>query len=178
MEENAFGDLSWRRELIGFGTTVRNEERERTSVTQETYHRLFFPQNPEANLDPVPEVRFDLERQPLQSIKSEKQEKAAAVGFFDSGDSCPWPRMPMCEQDEPGQLVPSPPSPKRSRRRLTKKERERERARRKKHHTKAWFERQLLAVASGELVMTQQQYRALLAFGRVRGWHRGPPAKR
>jgi len=61
---------------------------------------------------------------------------------------------------------------------LTEEERERDRARRRTHHTKAWYCRQLLAVASGELCLTKKQYQALLAFGRVRGYHRRSPSKR
>jgi len=69
-------------------------------------------------------------------------------------------------------------SPSRSREPLTKEERESERERRKTHHTRAWYCRQLLAVASGELVLTKRQHQALLTFGRVRGYHRHPAGKR
>lgn len=78
---------------------------------------------------------------------------------------------PDYEFDQWGQLVPFDPSRKRPRKRLTNEER-------KIHRTRAWFCRQLLAVANGDVVMTAQQYRALVAFGRARGWNRRPADKK
>ena len=66
------------------------------------------------------------------------------------------------------------PSPKP----FTEEDRQRVRERRKRHHTNRWYEKQLLAIASGELVPTQEQQKALIAFGRARGWTRRSPAKR
>ena len=50
--------------------------------------------------------------------------------------------------------------------------------RRKRHHTRRWYEKQLLAIANGELNPTREQHKALLAVGRGRGWNRRPSGKR
>src|SRR5215469_4134350 len=50
--------------------------------------------------------------------------------------------------------------------------------RHKRHHTKRWYERQLLAIANGELIPTKESHQALIAFGRVRGWNRRRPDPR
>jgi len=62
---------------------------------------------------------------------------------------------------------------------FTDEDKQRVRERRQRHHTRRWYERQLLAVAEGRLVMSNKEYEALIAFGRVRGWNRrSPPSKR
>jgi len=67
-----------------------------------------------------------------------------------------------------------PPSPKP----LTEEARHRIRARRTPHFTRRAYDRRLLAIANGEVVLTKKQHQALLAFGRSKGWNRCPPAKR
>jgi len=52
---------------------------------------------------------------------------------------------------------------------------QRTRERHQRHHTQRSYEKQLLAIANGEVVPTNKEYKALIAFGRVRGWHRRPP---
>jgi len=49
---------------------------------------------------------------------------------------------------------------------FTEEDRQRVRERRKRHYTKRWYEKQLLAIANGELNPTKEQHKALLAFGR------------
>jgi len=61
---------------------------------------------------------------------------------------------------------------------FTEEDRQRTRERRKLHHTRRWYEKQLLAIANGELNPTKEQHKALIAFGRTRGWNRHPPSKR
>jgi len=61
---------------------------------------------------------------------------------------------------------------------FTEEDRQRTWERRQRHRTRRWYERQLLAVAEGSLVMSNNEYKALLAFGRGRGWNRCSKAKR
>src|SRR5215469_1127337 len=65
-----------------------------------------------------------------------------------------------------------------SRKRFIQEDRQRVREKRQQHHTRRGYEKKLLAIANGELVMTNKQYKAFIAFGRVRGWHRRPPGQR
>ena len=66
------------------------------------------------------------------------------------------------------------PSPKP----FTEADRQSTRERRQRHHTRRWYEKQLLAIANGELSLAKEQHKALLAFGRGRGWNRRPQSKR
>src|SRR5215472_10890280 len=52
---------------------------------------------------------------------------------------------------------------------MTEEDRQRTRERRERHHTKRWYEKQLSAIANGELNLTKDQHKALIAFGRTRG---------
>jgi len=61
---------------------------------------------------------------------------------------------------------------------FTEEDKQRVRERRQRHHTRRWYERQLLAVAEGKLVMPNKEYKALVAFGRARGWNRRLSSKR
>jgi|SRR5215469_1587777 len=61
---------------------------------------------------------------------------------------------------------------------FTEEDRQRTRKTRERHHTKRWYEKQLLAIANGDVVPTKEQHDALLAFGQGRGWNRRPPSKR
>src|SRR5262249_24621373 len=49
---------------------------------------------------------------------------------------------------------------------FTEEDRQRVRERRQQHHTRRWYERQLVAVAEGSLVMSNTEYKALLTSGR------------
>jgi len=60
---------------------------------------------------------------------------------------------------------------------MTEEDRQRARERRQRHHTRRWYEKQLLAIANGELNPTKEQHKALLAFGRTRSWNRRPPGQ-
>lgn len=62
--------------------------------------------------------------------------------------------------------------------RFTQEDKQRVRERRQSHHTRRWYEKQLLAIANGELSPTKEQHKALLAFGKGRGWNRYPPGQR
>jgi len=55
---------------------------------------------------------------------------------------------------------------------LTEEERQRIRERRATHFTRRAYDKRLLAIANGELVLTKKQHQALLALGRSKGWHR------
>lgn len=61
---------------------------------------------------------------------------------------------------------------------FTEEDGQRARERRKPHNTRRWYEKQLLAIANGELNPTREQHKALLAFDRGRGWNRRPSGKR
>jgi hypothetical protein len=43
---------------------------------------------------------------------------------------------------------------------------------RDRRHSRIWYAKQLLAVAEGRLILTKEQYHALIAFGRLKGWNR------
>ena len=59
-----------------------------------------------------------------------------------------------------------------------KKRNSRVRKKRERHHTRRWYERQLLAVAEGRLVMSNKEYKAFHDFRRVKGWNRRPPGEK
>jgi len=60
---------------------------------------------------------------------------------------------------------------------FTEEDRQRTRETRQRHHTRRRYEKQLLAIANGELVPTREQHKALIAFGRTRRWNRRSPSK-
>jgi len=60
---------------------------------------------------------------------------------------------------------------------FTEADRQHPRERRERHHTKRWYEKQLLAIANGDVVPTKEQHKALITFGRTGGWNRRSPAK-
>jgi len=77
--------------------------------------------------------------------------------------------------DENGQLVPYvPPGP----RRFTAEDQERCDRTRDQRHTRSWYNKTLEAVIEGRLTMTKERYHALITYGRSKGWHRRPSAKR
>jgi len=61
---------------------------------------------------------------------------------------------------------------------LSEEDRQRNRERRQRHHTKRWYEKQLLAIVNDEAVPAKERRGALLALGRSRGYHQPSSAKR
>jgi cell division protein ZapA len=61
---------------------------------------------------------------------------------------------------------------------LTDEERQRNRERRQRHHTKRWYEKQLLAIVNDESVPAKERRVALFALGRSRGYQQGPTGRR
>ena len=45
-------------------------------------------------------------------------------------------------------------------------------------YTRASWRKRLLAIAEGDETVTKEQFQAFVLYGRCRGWHRRPPAKR
>ena len=77
--------------------------------------------------------------------------------------------------DENGELVPyEPPGP----RRFTEEDQARCDRARARRHTRVWYDQTLEAFIEGRLTMTKEQYHALITYGRFKGWHRRPSAKR
>lgn len=70
--------------------------------------------------------------------------------------------------DENGELVPyEPPGP----RRFTEEDQERCDRTRDQRHTRSWFTQELLKIAEGRVKVTREQYQALVAFGKARGFN-------
>ena len=125
------------------------------------------------------EACFDLGRQPVNgeegeaSGSEERLEEAACPDSQAATAIIIRPGMKL--YDEQGNFVGELGEPRKP---FTEEDRQRTRERRQRHHTRREYEKQLLAVANGEVILTTQQYRALIAFGRVRGWNRRSPNKR
>jgi len=77
-------------------------------------------------------------------------------------------------QDENGKLVPYVPPPPGQ---FTEKDLERVSQKRDRYTRAAW-DKELRAIAEGRLTMTKEQFQALIAYGRFKGWNRRPPPKR
>jgi len=97
-----------------------------------------------------------LRRTPLRKMPARR--KTPADGIRDD----------IYVQDETGDVVRYVPPP----RRFTQADRERVNKNRDRRHSRIWYAKQLLAVAEGRLILTKEQYHALIAFGRLKGWNR------
>src|SRR5215813_2514059 len=95
-----------------------------------------------------------LRRTPLRKMPARR--KTPADGIRDD----------IYVQDETGDVVRYVPPP----RRFTQADRERVNKNRDRRHSRIWYAKQLLAVAEGRLILTKEQYHALIAFGRLKGW--------
>jgi len=72
-------------------------------------------------------------------------------------------------QDETGELVPYVPPPPQP---FAPKDRARASKNRDRRHGRRWYAKRLLAIAEGNVTVSKEQCQALLAFGRLKGWHR------
>jgi len=72
-------------------------------------------------------------------------------------------------QDETGELVPYVPPPPQQ---FARKDRARASKNRDRRHGRRWYAKRLLAIAEGNVTVSKEQCQALLAFGRLKGWHR------
>ena len=57
---------------------------------------------------------------------------------------------------------------------FTEEDRQRTRERRERHHTKRWYEKQLLAIVNDESLPAKERHEALFALGRSRGYDPAP----
>jgi len=57
---------------------------------------------------------------------------------------------------------------------MTEEDRQRTRERRERHHTKRWYEKQLLAIVNDESLPAKERHEALFALGRSRGYDPAP----
>jgi len=81
----------------------------------------------------------------------------------DIGDDIPYVK------NENGELVPYVPPP---RQQFARKDRVRASKNRDRRHGRRWYAKRLLAIAEGNVTVSKEQCQALLAFGRLKGWHR------
>jgi hypothetical protein len=81
-------------------------------------------------------------------------------------------------QDDNDELIPYVPPPPAPSRRFTEQDRKRANKNRDRRHSCIWYTQQLLAVAEGKLILTKEQYHALVTLGRLKAWNRRPPFQR